>query len=86
MLLISLITNLISPLGLTSMFSYKSVVIPLAGDAGLEPANAGVKVPCLTAWLRPIITIRRNLGIKKWGGRWGSNPRPSEPQSDALTN
>ena len=19
------------------------------------------------------------------GGRWGSNPRPSEPQSDALT-
>ena len=20
------------------------------------------------------------------GGRWGSNPRPSEPQSDALTN
>ena len=21
-----------------------------------------------------------------WGGRWGSNPRPSEPQSDALTD
>ena len=21
-----------------------------------------------------------------WGGRWDSNPRPSEPQSDALTN
>ncbi len=22
---------------------------------------------------------------KIWGDRWGSNPRPSEPQSDALT-
>ena len=25
----------------------------LAGMAGLEPANAGVKVPCLTTWLHP---------------------------------
>ena len=25
----------------------------LAGTAGLEPAHEGVKVPCLTAWLRP---------------------------------
>ena len=25
-----------------------------AGVAGLEPANAGVKVPCLTTWLHPI--------------------------------
>jgi hypothetical protein len=22
----------------------------------------------------------------KWGGIWGSNPRPSEPQPDALTD
>ena len=22
----------------------------------------------------------------KWGGIWGSNPRPPEPQSGALTN
>ena len=28
----------------TSMFSYKGIAIPLAGDAGLEPANAGVMV------------------------------------------
>ena len=27
----------------------------MAGMAGLEPANAGVKVPCLTAWLHPSI-------------------------------
>ena len=23
--------------------------------AGIEPASAGVKVPCLTAWLHPIV-------------------------------
>jgi hypothetical protein len=28
----------------------------LAGTAGFEPANAGVKVRCLTAWRRPNIT------------------------------
>ena len=27
----------------------------MAGMAGLEPANAGVKVPCLTAWRHPSI-------------------------------
>lgn len=27
----------------------------------------------------------RNVKNKE-GGRWGSNPRPSEPQSDALTS
>ncbi len=27
----------------------------MAGTAGFEPADAGVKVPCLTAWLRPNI-------------------------------
>lgn len=27
--------------------------IALAGMAGLEPANEGVKVPCLTAWPHP---------------------------------
>ena len=26
----------------------------MAGVAGFEPANAGVKVPCLTTWLHPI--------------------------------
>ena len=25
----------------------------VAGTAGLEPADEGVKVPCLTTWLRP---------------------------------
>ena len=27
----------------------------MAGTAGFEPANGGVKVPCLAAWLRPIV-------------------------------
>ena len=25
----------------------------MAGVAGIEPTSAGVKVPCLTAWLHP---------------------------------
>ena len=29
----------------------------MAGVAGLEPANAGVKVPCLTTWLHPNISF-----------------------------
>ena len=34
----------------------------MAGMAGLEPANAGVKVPCLTTWRHP--SIRRFSGKK----------------------
>ena len=34
----------------------------VAGVAGLEPANAGVKVPCLTTWLHP------NMGCEARAG------------------
>ena len=51
---------------------------PVAEVAGFEPTCTGVKVPCLTAWRYP------TAGIKKWGERWGSNPRHPEPQSGAL--
>ena len=46
----------------------------LAGMAGLEPADAGVKVPCLTTWLHPSIEVRqgpeRTLrpSATVWGG------------------
>ena len=46
----------------------------LAGMAGLEPANAGVKVPCLTTWLHPNVDVRqgpeRTLrpSAMVWGG------------------
>ena len=33
----------------------------LAGVAGFEPTNAGVKVPCLTAWRHPIAN-RKKMG------------------------
>ena len=33
----------------------------VAGMAGLEPADEGVKVPCLTTWLRPYVE-RGNRG------------------------
>ena len=43
----------------------------LAGMVGLEPTNAGVKVPCLTAWLHP------NIGGEKRKKRdWDLLPIP----------
>ena len=29
----------------------------MAGAAGIEPANGGIKSRCLTTWLRPIKTV-----------------------------
>ena len=43
----------------------------VAGMAGLEPANAGVKVPCLTTWLHP----KMGGGAKGRSGRSGPQPR-----------
>ena len=61
------------------------------GRRDSDPRDAGVKVLCLTAWRRPKILIVKtptafNYGRInfKWGGGWDSNPRSSEPQSDAL--
>ena len=34
----------------------------LAGTAGLEPADEGVKVPCLTTWRRPTVERKRGPG------------------------
>ena len=37
---------------------------------GLEPTNAGVKVPCLTTWLHPNVgKMKENMGL-------GSPPNP----------
>ena len=36
-----------------SSFVFNDLAFEVAGAAGLEPANDGVKVRCLTAWLRP---------------------------------
>ena len=46
----------------------------VAGMAGLEPASAGVKVPCLTTWLHPC--------IKEQPKSEGSEPtlRPLRPE------
>ena len=35
------------------------VAFVLAGMAGFGPTNAGVKVPCLTAWRHPIAVPKR---------------------------
>ena len=54
--------------------SFRTELKKLAGIAGFEPANDGVKVRCLTAWRYP----------KIWGERRDSNSRHPEPQSGAL--
>ena len=60
----------------------------LAGMAGIEPAMRESKSRALTAWLHPFIKpqgrSRCSGPVAFWGGRRDSNPRHSEPQSDAL--
>ena len=34
----------------------------MAGAAGIEPANHGIKTRCLTTWLRPNKAIREHIG------------------------
>ena len=46
----------------------------LAGTAGLEPAHEGVKVPCLTAWLRPRVQKGAQKPLGKSAGT-GEKPR-----------
>ncbi len=46
----------------------------MEGVPGFEPGDKGFADPCLTTWLYSRV----------WGDRWESNPRMSEPQSDAL--
>ncbi len=44
----------------------------MAGVAGFEPTNAGVKVPCLTAWLHPNIPTPQSLCLCGGPGtHWG---------------
>ena len=41
-------------------------------------------LPCQQSPLRVSIRPGRNRGKRRWGGRWGSNPRRPESQSGAL--
>ncbi len=43
----------------------------MAGVAGFEPTNAGVKDPCLTPWLHPSDTYFLIKGKKKCGVGYG---------------
>ena len=60
----------------------------VAGMAGIEPAMRESKSRALTAWLHPYKGGRAEAvcfgPAVIWGGRRDSNPRHSEPQSDAL--
>ena len=45
------------------MFSYKGIAIPLAAEAGIEPAHLRVKAACRTAWLLGIEMAAKPLGV-----------------------
>ena len=53
---------------------HSAIPSDVAGMAGLEPANAGVKVPCLTTWLHPNVKVSRRPertlrpSATVWGG------------------
>lgn len=48
----------------------------LVGAPGFEPGNGGIKIRCLTAWLRPNDRKRRNLP-KIEGGSMPENAYPA---------
>jgi hypothetical protein len=43
----------------------------MAGVAGFEPTNDGVKVRCLTAWLHPNVQEYTSCGCPVSTGIWG---------------
>ena len=57
------------------MLRPRKLLSHMAGDAGFEPANAGVKVPCLTAWLIPIIGVGDEIRTRKHSA-WKADALP----------
>jgi hypothetical protein len=60
----------------------------MAGVAGFEPTSAGVKVPCLTTWLHPNVSLEDRKHdrissrlVEKMGWNMGI-----EPMTSSATN
>ena len=62
---------------------HSAIPSDVAGMAGLEPANAGVKVPCLTTWLHPNIKGEARAGADapalSHGMGWVMGLEPTTP-------
>ncbi len=48
--------------------------ISVAGAEGIEPSNAGIKIRCLTAWLRPNPAPHYRRYIQRGGGTIPAGP------------
>ena len=58
--------------------------LELSRREALEPKSSVSTNSTTPALPERIVSLVRLINRKKWGGRWGSNPRPPESQSGAL--
>src|SRR6266699_2833452 len=62
--------------------------ISVAGAEGIEPSNAGIKIQCLSAWLRPnyapVLATRNRGGATIPAERGSGNGRPPRPHICVL--
>ena len=49
--------------------------------AGFEPASEGVKVPCLTAWLHPCVTVPRRNWRPRERLQYKATSKPTTPKN-----
>ena len=57
----------------------------LAGAAGIEPANHGIKTRCLTTWLRPNPARREHIGSRPSDATFCFDPlRPAASEAHAF--
>ena len=51
--------------GCASQANYANKInaLNMAGAGGIEPPNGGIKIRCLTAWLRPNAPIEGHAGL-----------------------
>src|SRR5580692_5724966 len=60
-------------------------LINMAGAGGFEPPYGGIKIRCLTAWLRPIAP-QGGLGLAESGPDNSPGSSASQRLSNGLTN
>ena len=77
------------PSGFAGMYSRRGGVLPRLAGTMAVGRSRGLDVNGMCSAVRGMIGGNKKSSSEElllMGGRWDSNPRHSEPQSDALTN